>query len=87
VPISDEVALLVPDIALGSDQGGAYVLVVNKDNVVEQRKVATGQTVGTLRVITNGLSLDDRVVVAGGLRAIPGQTVEPQRQAAAAVAN
>src|ERR1700683_2046173 len=32
-------ALLVPDIALGSDQGGRYVLVVNTDNVVEQRKV------------------------------------------------
>ena len=32
-------ALLVPDVALGSDQGGRYVLVVNGDNVVEQRKV------------------------------------------------
>ncbi len=35
-------ALLVPDVALGSDQGGRYVLVVNKDNVVEQRKVEIG---------------------------------------------
>ena len=35
-------ALLVPDIALGSDQSGRYVLVVNKDNVVEQRKVEPG---------------------------------------------
>ena len=39
-------ALLVPDVALGSDQGGRYVLVVNKDNVVEQRKVEIGQLVG-----------------------------------------
>ena len=38
-------ALLVPDVALGSDQGGRYVLVVNKDNVVEQRKVEIGQLV------------------------------------------
>ena len=44
-------ALLVPEVALGSDQGGRYVLVVNKDNVVEQRKVTIGPMVGELRVI------------------------------------
>ena len=37
-----ENALLVPDVALGSDQAGRYVLVVNGENVVEQRKVQTG---------------------------------------------
>ena len=36
--------LLVPDAALGSDQGGRYVLVVNKDNVVEQRKVGSASS-------------------------------------------
>jgi RND family efflux transporter MFP subunit len=86
VPMSDDVATLVPDIALGSDQAGPYVLVVNKDDVVEQRKVTTGRTVGTLRVIASGLSADDRVVVAGVLKAIPGQKVEPQLQAATAAA-
>src|ERR1700723_2671299 len=71
-------ALLVPDIALGSDQGGRYVLVVNGDNVVEQRKVQIGQVGGELRVIESGLKPDDRVVIAGLLRAIPGQKVDPQ---------
>ena len=37
--------------ALGSDQGGRYVLIVNKDNVVEQRKVEIGPLVDTMRVI------------------------------------
>ena len=32
-------ALLVPDRVLGTDQGGRYVLVVDKDNTVEQRTV------------------------------------------------
>jgi RND family efflux transporter MFP subunit len=73
-------ALLVPDVALGSDQSGRYVLVVNGDNVVEQRKVRTGQLEGELRVIESGLKADDRVVVAGLLRAIPGQKVDPQLQ-------
>jgi RND family efflux transporter MFP subunit len=73
-------ALLVPDVALGSDQSGRYVLVVNSDNVVEQRKVQTGPIDGDLRVIESGLKADDRVVIAGLLRAIPGQKVDPQLQ-------
>ena len=71
-------ALLVPDVALGSDQSGRYVLVVNGEDVVEQRKVETGPLEGDLRVIESGLKPDDRVVTAGLLRAIPGQKVDPQ---------
>jgi RND family efflux transporter MFP subunit len=71
-------ALLVPDVALGSDQAGRYLLVVNAENVVEQRKVRVGQSEGSLRVIEAGLKPDDRVVTAGLLRAIPGQKVDPQ---------
>lgn len=79
VPIDrTENALLVPDTALGSDQSGRYVLVVNGDNVVEQRKVQTGPLDGGLRVIDNGLKPDDHVVTAGLLRVIPGQKVDPQ---------
>ena len=71
-------ALLVPDVALGTDQAGRYLLVVNAENVVEQRKVQVGQSEGGLRVIEAGLKPDDRVVTAGLLRAIPGQKVDPQ---------
>jgi RND family efflux transporter MFP subunit len=81
VPFSkQENALLVPDAALGSDQSGRYVLVVNGENVVEQRKVQTGPIEGDLRVIESGLKPDDRVVIAGLLRAIPGEKVDPQPQ-------
>jgi RND family efflux transporter MFP subunit len=73
-------ALLVPDTALGSDQSGRYLLVVNADNVVEQRKVLVGPLDGGMRVIESGLKPDDRVVVAGLLRVIPGQKVDPQLQ-------
>ncbi len=71
-------ALLVPDVALGSDQAGRYLLVVNGENLVEQRKVRTGPLEDDLRVIESGLKADDRVVVAGLLRAIPGQKVDPK---------
>ena len=83
VPMSNEPkpVLMVPDIALGSDQSGRYVLVVNADNVVEQRKVEIGAKVDNMRVVSAGLKPDDRVVVAGLLRAVPGQKVDPQMQA------
>jgi RND family efflux transporter MFP subunit len=75
--------LLVPDVAVGSDQGGRYVLVVNKDNVVEQRRVEPQQLVGEFRVIESGLTKGDRVVVGGIMRAIPGQKVDPVLREAA----
>jgi RND family efflux transporter MFP subunit len=84
VPLAqDPAALLVPDEAIGTDQGGRYVLVVGKDDVVEQRKVAIGQAVGDLRVVANGLKPDDRVIVSGLSRAFPGQKVDPQMQSVA----
>src|SRR5262249_45165384 len=81
VPIdTQQNALLVPDTALGSDQSGRYLLVVNKDNVVEQHTVTIGPTDNGLRVIDTGLKPDDRVVIGGLLRSIPGQKVDPQLQ-------
>ncbi len=81
VPVDEQKdALLVPDTSLGSDQGGRYVLVVTPDNTVEQRHVQIGPIEGTLRVIEDGLKADDRVVIGGLLRAIPGQKVDPQLQ-------
>ena len=83
VPVAQDVeATLVPDTAIGADQGGRYVLVVNADNLVEQRHVTTGPLEGALRIIESGLKLDERVVVAGIQRAVPGQKVEPQVQTA-----
>jgi RND family efflux transporter MFP subunit len=74
----DRNALLVPDRSLQEDQGGRYLLIVNKDDVVEQRYVQLGQLDGTLRVITSGLKPDDRVVVGDLWRATPGTKVTPQ---------
>ncbi|MEO8714959.1 MAG: efflux RND transporter periplasmic adaptor subunit [Acetobacteraceae bacterium] len=73
-------ALLVPDTAIGSDQGGRYVLVVNDAGVVEQRHVETGPLDGAMRVIEKGLTPTDKVVVAGLQRAIPGGKVDAELQ-------
>jgi RND family efflux transporter MFP subunit len=70
-------ALLVPDHVIASGQGGRYVLVATKDDVVEQRDVELGQQVGELRVITKGIAIDDRVLISGLMSVVPGQNIEP----------
>jgi multidrug efflux system membrane fusion protein len=77
-------ALLVNDTAVMSNQAGSYVMVVGKDNVVEQRQVTTGAVEGPLRVITKGLSPKDKVVIGSIQRAVAGNTVEPAAGAMAA---
>ncbi len=70
-------ALLVPDEALGTDQGGRYLLTIGKEYVVEQHRVTIGSLENGLRVIEKGIAANDDVVVGGLQRAIPGEKVEP----------
>ncbi len=80
----DMPALLVPDIALGTNQQGRYLLVVNDKNVVEQRQIDPGETVdGGLRIVKSGITASDRIVVGGFMRALPGNTVAPVTTTAA----
>ena len=71
-------ALLVPDRAIQADQGGRYLLVLNQDDVVQQRYVELGPLNGDLRVILSGLDADDRVVIGDLWRAAPGTKVTPK---------
>jgi multidrug efflux system membrane fusion protein len=73
--------LLIPNRVIAEDQAGKYALVVNKDNVVEQKRIKTGQLlVGGLRVITEGLAADDRVVLTTNGQAVPGGKVVPKQE-------
>ena len=74
----DRNALLVPDRALQTDQGGTYLLVLDNKDVVRQRYVQLGSLIGALRVVTSGLMPEDRVVVGDLWRATPGTKVTPQ---------
>ncbi len=80
LPVAErENALLVTERALGLDQGGRYLLVVNAENKVEQRHVKIGALRDGMRVINEGLKPEDQVVVKGIQRAIPGSKVTPQQ--------
>ena len=78
-------AMLVPDSALGNSQSGRYLFVVGDKDIVEQRSVDVGDLVdGHMRLVKSGLKGDDRVVVGGLQRAIPGNAVKPVEQQATA---
>jgi len=71
-------ALLVNDVAVGTDQSNRFVLVLGKDNKIEPRVVKLGRMVDGMRVIRNGLAPGDKIVIRGLQRARPGTTVTPQ---------
>jgi membrane fusion protein (multidrug efflux system) len=68
--------LLVPQAALQVDQSGYYVLVVDDQHKVEQRRIQTGPNQDTDVVITSGLKEGEKVVVDGIQKVRPGQTVQ-----------
>jgi RND family efflux transporter MFP subunit len=70
-------ALFIPERAIGTDQGNKYLLVVNKQNVVEYRPVTLGVESDGLREVLTGLQPAASVIVDGIQRARPGITVNP----------
>jgi multidrug efflux system membrane fusion protein len=75
-------ALMIPDAAIGSEQARKFVYLVDQDNVARMRYVTPGQMVDDLRVIKDGLSEGDRVVINGLMRVRQGQKVTPEEQPA-----
>ncbi len=68
--------VLVPQAALQRDQRGEFVLVVNDKQMVEQRYISTGDTVGTAIIVTDGLREGESVIVEGLQRVRPGVAVD-----------
>jgi membrane fusion protein, multidrug efflux system len=72
-----ESALVVPQQTLQVDQTGPYVLVVDKDNKIQIRRVETDAARGVNIVIRKGLAADELIVTEGIQRVRPGQVVAP----------
>jgi membrane fusion protein (multidrug efflux system) len=72
-----ESALVVPQQALQVDQTGPYVLVVDKDNKIQIRRVETDVARGVNIVIRKGLASNELIVTEGIQRVRPGQVVAP----------
>ena len=71
-------ATMVMDRAISTDQTRKVVLIVGKNNIVDQREVKTGALIGGMRAVT-GVKPGELVIVDGLLRAMPGAPVTPQQ--------
>ncbi len=83
-PMSTRRSLVVPEAALLSDQQGRLAMVLNEKDEVEARRVKIGVLDGSDRVVEEGLTASDRVIVLGVLKARPGSKVTPKMQQAPA---
>jgi RND family efflux transporter MFP subunit len=75
-------AVLVSERAVMSDRGNKQVFVVTAGNVVERRAVKVGPLDDGMRVVREGLTVEDNVVVSGVQRLRPGMTVSVKKAAA-----
>ena len=76
--------LVIPASAVGNDQQGDFVYVVNASDVVERRSIVKGPMTGGGLAIRSGLAESDRVIVNGLLNARVGEKVAPSPDAAPA---
>lgn len=73
-------AVLVPDLAIGTDQSNRIVYVLDKDNVPRIRIVTPGRLIDGMRVVKSGLDGSETIVINGVQRVRPGSPVKPERK-------
>ncbi|MEN8617568.1 efflux RND transporter periplasmic adaptor subunit [Shewanella baltica] len=69
--------ILIDDKAVGTDLNNKFVLVVGADGLVEYRGVTLGEKVQGLRIVTQGLMAEDKIVVNGMQRVRPKMQIDP----------
>lgn len=73
--LGEREALMVPDVAVMTDQTGRFVYVVDAQGIAQRRDVVVGPVIDRQRTIESGLTVDDDVVVNGIMRVRPGSPV------------
>jgi len=76
-------AILAPQEGVSRDRRGRpTALIVNGENVVEERVLTVLRDQGSDWIVTEGLADGDRIVVAGLQKIAPGATVAPEERGA-----
>lgn len=71
-------AVLIKDVAVGTDLGKKFVLVLGDDGKVAYRAIELGPKLEGLRIVRSGLGEGETIVVNGLQRVRPGNAVEPK---------
>lgn len=73
-------AMLVPQAAIGTDQGRRFAVVVDGEGNTRQQEVRLGPVVDGLQLVREGLRPEDRIVVNGLQRVRPGSRVTAEHK-------
>lgn len=79
--------LTVPATALLYDQIGPYLLAVDKNQVVQTKRVVLGSVDQGMQAIISGITIEDRIIISGQQNATPGNKVDPQEAKSSVVVN
>ncbi len=71
-------SILIPSIAVQRDLGGDFVLVVTPDNTVQRVNITLGQRIDRLRIVKEGLTGKEKIIVQGFQRVREGAKVTPK---------
>lgn len=71
-------AVVISQASIGQDEHGNYVMVVNDDGIVEQRRVALGEVMGDRQIAKLGLKAGDRIIVQGLQKVSDGTKVRAE---------
>lgn len=72
-----ERSIVVPRKAVSIEKGGAFIYVIRRDDTAEKRFVQTGPEIGNKVVVERGLGENERVVIEGYHKLVPGVQVHP----------
>jgi membrane fusion protein, multidrug efflux system len=75
IPMGKSDALLLPDATIGTDQQGRFVLIVNKDGIIERRNVTLLDRSGDRQQVEGPLSKDDWIIANVAAAPRVGETV------------
>ncbi len=68
-------AVTVSQAALAQDEHGSYVMIVNQNNVVEQRRIVLGSISNDRQIVTSGLKAGEKVIIQGLQKVANGKKV------------
>ncbi len=75
---SEKNAIVISQAALAQDEHGMYVMTVNNDNIVEQKRVTLGDLIENRQIVTSGLKAGDRVIIQGLQKVADGKKVRAE---------
>ena len=76
-PQGVEESIIVPQVAVAQDSNGKYVMVVNENDIAEQKYIDTGASVDDNFIIRSGINEGDRIIISGVQKVTNGQKVKP----------